>query len=341
MAALISFATAACAGHTEDTVGYAGRDLTDMVKISRNKDNKATSIVVAGIPYPWRLYAGQSVDMIDMSVPVYRGVTGGVYNIDVPRDHRNYFQFISGKDKAIIAERHLPVAGGYNFRDLGGYRTTDGRYVKWGMIMRSDDLSAITTEDVEYLESIPVNSIIDFRSAAEIAQAQDKQLSSAKHYELSIAPGNMGDLSRFVKMKSEDVEAVMMEMNEYFVTQDDALDQFKEYFRILQEEGSAPVLFHCTAGKDRTGMAAALTLYALGVPEEIVYKDYMKSNRYLADKFKIYEDKYPELKPLFSVRKDYLATGIERIKKDHGSVENFLRGRLGIDIERLREMYLY
>lgn len=341
MGALLSCVAASCGSKT-DTVGYAGRDLSDMVKISRNNDTREASIVVAGIPYPWRIYAGPTVETIDMSAPLYKGITGGVYNLDVPPDHRSYFQFISGKDKAIVAERQLPLSGGYNFRDIGGYRTSDGRYVKWGKILRSDDLSALTPGDLTYLASIPIRSVVDFRSKQEIDMAQDKiPLKDTKYYQLSIEPGNLNDLRNFVNLKSDDVEDKMKVMNEYFVTQEDAIAQWKEFFRILQQDGDEPLVFHCSAGKDRTGMAAALTLLALGVPEQTVMDDYMLSNRYLTGKYKEYIDLYPQLKSLFLVKPEFLQAGLDKMKKEYGSAEKFLTDKLGVDIDQLRAKYLY
>lgn len=341
MGALLSCVAASC-GSQNDTVGYAGRDLSDMVKISRDKDTRGASIVVAGIPYPWRIYSGTSVEKIDMSDPLYEGITGGVYNLDVPRDRRIYFQFISGDDKAIMAERQLPLAGGYNFRDLGGYRTTDGKYVKWGKILRSDDLSMLTDDDLTYLASIPVRSVVDFRSQQEIDMAHDKMpMPDAKYYQLSIEPGNMNDLREFMNLDAAAIENKMVGMNEYFVTEEGAVAQWKEFFRILQQDGTEPLLFHCSAGKDRTGMAAALVLLALGVPEKTVMDDYLLSNRYLTGKYQQYINLYPELKSLFLVKEEFLKAGIDKMNEEYGSAENFISGKIGVDVEKFREKYLY
>lgn len=333
---------ASCGGSKNDTIGYAGRDLSETVKISRDKESRQASVVIAGLPYPWRIFAGPSVEKIDMTEALYKGVTGGVYNLDVPRDHRSYFQFISGDDKTILAERQLPLSGGYNFRDIGGYRTKDGKYVKWGKIFRSDDLSSLTQGDLNYIGSIPIKSVVDFRSKQEMDMAQDKMpLPDTKYYQLSIEPGNLSDLRNFMNLNAEDIEKRMVEMNGYFVTEENAIAKWKEFFRLLQQDGKEPLVFHCSAGKDRTGMAAALTLLALGVPEETVMDDYLLSNRYLTGKYQEYIDRYPQLKSLFLVKREFLQTALDKMKSQYGSVESFLTGKLDVDLVKFREKYLY
>ena len=88
-------------------------------------------------------------------------------------------------------------------------------------------------------------------------------------------------------------------------------------------------------------MGAALVLFALGVDEKTIVDDYLASNIYLGDKYAQYIAKYPNLKPLFEVQKNFIMAGIDRMKKDHGSVEKYLINVLGVDIQKFREMYLY
>lgn len=98
-----------------------------------------------------------------------------------------------------------------------------------------------------------------------------------------------------------------------------------------------PLLYHCTARKDRTGMSTVLILYALGADDKTVMDDYLLSNKYIEAK----EIKaYPNLLGLFSVKSEYLQAGLDAIKKNDGNVENFLTQKLNVAIKEFRELYL-
>lgn len=319
---------------------YAGEDLAGVAQILRDKQTKAASLTI-NVSGKWKLFSGTSVGTIDFSKPLLEGEEAGVYPLNVPDTIRSYFQLVTDKGKAILAERHLPMTGGYNFRDLGGFRTTDGRYVKWGKIIRSDDLFHLTEVDLHYLSSLPLISIVDFRAEAEIDQAPDKLPETVTgHYPYCISPGNLNsakDISQALHQSAH----IMADINVMLVTDSLNIKRYTDYFALLQNETNIPLLFHCSAGKDRTGMAAALTLFALGVDEEAIMADYLSSNTYLGEKYSGYITKYPELKPLFEVNPEYLQAGLQCIKNKYGTVEDFLKEELKVNIEELRKMYLY
>jgi protein tyrosine/serine phosphatase len=101
----------------------------------------------------------------------------------------------------------------------------------------------------------------------------------------------------------------------------------------VQEAGEDPLLFHCAAGKDRTGFATAMILHALGVNEELIMRDYLSSSGYLAGK-------YPSAKGIFSVQEKFLQSAMEQIRESYGSVNRYLRTALDVDVERMRSLYL-
>lgn len=320
---------------------YSGKDISEQVSIVRDKDSKAASLKI-DFDSKWALYAGNSVDSIDFKAPILEGEKGGVFPLNINDSTRTYFQLVTPESKVILADRHLPMSGGYNFRDLGGIKTTDGRYVKWGKIFRSDDLHKLTDDDLTYLSSVPLISIVDFRAQEEINQAPDRIPSSVyEDYQLCISPGNLMMAKGLKDMGFERLDSIMMELNTLLVTDTASINQYRKFFELLQNEKDVPLMFHCSAGKDRTGMGAALILFSLGVDEETILKDYLMSNTYLADKYARYITQYPNLKPLFEVKAHYLKSGIEQIKKDHGSVENYLTNVLNVDIQKMKDMYLY
>lgn len=324
-------------------IGYSGTDISTKATISRDKETKKTTFESA-LEDEWQLYAGTSPDVIDFSKPLLTGKGTGSFSLNVPVDKRTYFELVTKEGSAALAERHLPMAGGFNFRDLGGYKTKEEKYVKWGKIIRSDDLATLTDADLTYLSSLPLLSDVDYRSKEEIAAGKDKRPSSLKNYlEYNISPGNTNAMMAKMKTATNaEIDAEMMKMNVFFVTNDSAIDQFKKMFERLQNpDGNVPLLYHCTAGKDRTGMSSALILYALGADDKLVMDDYLLSNKYIEAKFAKEIKAYPNLLGLFSVKKEYLQAGLDAINKNYGNVDNFLTKKLNVDIKKMRELYLY
>lgn len=338
--AFISILTS-CEKEKMTKAAYEGKDISSEAAITRDKQTKAATLEIE-LEGKWELYAGKTVDNINFSKPVLEGDKSGKYPIAVDDSTRSYFQLVTTEGKAILAEKHLPMTGGYNFRDMGGICTTEGKYIKWGKILRSDDLHNLTSQDLAYLASVPLVSIVDFRTAQEMQQAPDKAPSSVKYeYPYSITPGNLNPSNFKVDASESDMMDMMKQMNIALVKDSSSLKIYKDFFRILQEEDKAPLMFHCSAGKDRTGMAAALVLYALGVDDVTILEDYLLSNVYLDDKYAEYKKEAPSMKPLFEVNAGYLQSGINYIKEEYGSVENFLKKELDVDIKKFREMYLY
>lgn len=327
---------------TSKTSFYSGEDISTQAQIIRDKNTKQASFESKSTD-SWKLYAGLSVDSIDLSTPILTGKGAGSFPLDIPLDRRSYFKWVTPQGTALLAERHLPMAGGFNFRDLGGYRTQAGRYVKWGKIIRSDDFSTLTDADLNYLSSLPLLTVIDYRSEEEIKAAVDKIPSSVKtHLISSINPGNITSISLLKNMDSTKLDEYMQQINVEFVTDSHAIAQFRKMFELLQNPTDhVSLLYHCTAGKDRTGMASALILYALGVDDKTVMEDYLLSNQFIKEKFEKYTKAYPQFNDLFIVKPEFLQAGLDQINKQYGSVESFLTQQLKVDIEKFRNLYLY
>lgn len=330
----------ACKSDRAKVKGYTGEDMTAYFLIIRDKESKQ-AVLKVNKAIEWKIYAGSSVEQIDLSKPVLKGAEAGDFVLPVNDTTRSYFQVVTPEGSAVLAERHLPMAGGFNYRDMGGYKTRSGQYVKWGKVFRSDDLHHLTAEDLNYLASIPLVSIVDFRSPSEMAQAPDIPASSVRHqYAYSIAPGNLIDLDELSSVTIEQTDQMMKEMNLLFVTDSAIIAQYRKFFHLLQDEEQVPLMFHCSAGKDRTGMGAALFLATLGVDEETIYEDYLLSNKYLGEKYASYIHAYPQLEPLFQVKPEFLRAGLEQIKAEYGTIENFIENELKVDIKRMKDLYL-
>ena len=212
--------------------------------------------------------------------------------------------------------RLLPMDGSHNTRELGGYKTTDGKTIKWGKLFRSDKLSDISSADQEYLQNLGIKKIVDFRSKAEKTEDPNIIPTGIKYVEMPISvDGAMRSKIEAVLKGETDrkVESFLIDANREFVT--DYTDVYENFLRGLIDE-DVPTLFHCTAGKDRAGFAAAITLIALGVSKADVITDYMKTNAFTQERneeilgqmklMRLYKADVEILRPLLGVEHIYV-----------------------------------
>jgi len=250
-----------------------------------------------------------------------------------------------------VAERLLPLEGGNNFRDLGGYATQDGKRVKWGTLYRSGTMVDLTDADYRYLGQLGIAVVCDLRSTEERHneptqwQAATPPQRLERDYELEV-----GDLyAALLKpgITVDEVKAVfadfMREVPGQFAS------DYRDMFAALVA-GKAPLAFNCSAGKDRTGAAAALLLTALGVDRETVIADYLLSNQYYKprpssaaagdDATSQMLAALPQelLAVLMGVDRMYLEATFEAIEERHGSVETYLDEVLGVDAAALASL---
>ena len=249
--------------------------------------------------------------------------------------------------------RLLPMDGSHNTRELGGYKTTDGKTIKWGKLFRSDKLSDISSADQEYLQNLGIKKIVDFRSEQEKAEDPNIIPTGIKYVEMPISvDGAMRSKIEAVLKGETDrkVESFLIDANREFVT--DYTDVYENFLRGLIDE-DVPTLFHCTAGKDRAGFAAAITLIALGVSKADVINDYMKTNTFTQERIEeilgqielmsLYQADVEILRPLLGVEQIYIETAFKTAEEKYGSLENFIRVGLNIsdaDIKKLRNKFL-
>ena len=235
--------------------------------------------------------------------------------------------------------RSLPLAGASNFRDLGGYAGHGGRPVKWRKLFRSDHLAGLTPQDQAVLADLGVARAVDFRGQAESA-AHAYQLPGVAYYPLAIEPTVIQralDLQRTGRhLTAQDAVGLMQETYRGFVH--DNAPRFAELFRLLLAS-DAPTVFHCTAGKDRTGFAAALILLSLGVPRDVVMHDYLLTNA-LYQRPPGMGSHAPEevLRVLWRVQEEFLDTALHVVDSDYGGLQTFLVDRLGMDAAAQREL---
>ncbi|MCG2840895.1 tyrosine-protein phosphatase [Sandaracinobacter sp. RS1-74] len=251
-------------------------------------------------------------------------------------------------------QRLLPLEGGQNFRELGGYKTADGREVKWGLLYRSGAMNRLTEADFRYLASLGLKTVVDFRDNNE--RAREAVAWPAASAPQILTHDYSMDHSAIAKplsqpgLTGEQARAAMASLyREIPLT---FADQYRALFAQLLG-GDGAVAFNCTAGKDRTGVAAAILLSVLGVPRETVIEDYLLSNQYfrprkemLADdrQSQMYSKLSPDvIKALMGVDRSYLEAAFATIDSQPGGVEGYYRDKLGLDaakIALLRAKYL-
>ena len=235
--------------------------------------------------------------------------------------------------------RHLNLAGASNFRDLGGYPARSGRAVRWRQIFRSNHLGHLTDADVEVLRGLGVKSAFDFRGAEERVAAMCG-LADITVHSLPVEPTVVAALHARreggATLSSADALEVMRDSYRNYVRHNTA--SFRALFAHLLEN-RAPLVIHCTAGKDRTGFACALILHALDVPDDLISADYLLTNRFYRRDPSASSDLPEEVKQvLASVQASFLAAAFETISADYGSLENYFSEGLRIGAAERAEL---
>ncbi|MBR1189814.1 tyrosine-protein phosphatase [Bradyrhizobium sp. AUGA SZCCT0169] len=227
--------------------------------------------------------------------------------------------------------RHLNLAGASNFRDLGGYLTRDGRTVRWRQIFRSNHLGHLTDDDAAVLRSLGVKSAFDFRGTTERAEALCG-LADITVHSLPVEPTVVAALRAIAaggtELSADHAVEVMRDSYRSYVQQN--TPRFRALFAHLLED-RAPLVIHCTAGKDRTGFACALILHTLGVPDEVIAEDYLLTNQFYRRDPAASSDLPDHVKQVLgSVQTAFLGAAFEAIDADYGDLEAYLRDGIGL-----------
>lgn len=253
--------------------------------------------------------------------------------------------------------RLLPLEGGSNFRDLGGYQTEDGKTVRRGLLFRSGVMTWLSDADQAFLAQLGMASIVDLRSNEELELFPNhwaRQAGIGYHHHAYSIMDLLGERS------PEDAHA-----NAYSFMPQGLKPQLRQYFDLLVE-GKAPLVVNCSAGQDRTGFTAALLLSALGVPRETIIEDYLLSSDFRRPRVErgeidltsaaqsnafarlmlSYGQQEPRLyaDPLFTATGEALIVAVlEQLEEEYGSIQGYLQRELGLseaDLARLKTLYL-
>ncbi|HUC05126.1 MAG TPA: tyrosine-protein phosphatase [Acidimicrobiales bacterium] len=239
-------------------------------------------------------------------------------------------------------ERMIALQGAVNFRDLGGYETADGRHTRWRVLFRADGLGELTPDDYAILRELDIRTVVDLRSAGELENGRfdvDSHPVAFHHFPFMETLPHPEVFERAPGLLAERYKEML----------DDAGPQIVGALRALSAPDARPAVFHCTAGKDRTGILSALVLLLVGVPEATVVHDYALSGEAMARLREKIIAKYPDsrevietLEETFSANPDHMVGLLRHMHEHYGTVEDYVRAK-GLDpsvIVRLRDELL-
>ncbi len=244
-----------------------------------------------------------------------------------------------------------------NFRDLGGLKTRSGETVKKHRLLRSGVLQDLPMNEHEILvDAYDLKTVVDLRRDDELVKHPDDQIDGVKNYHISIMEGDTKTTTQETLMQSideHDVHGLMKGLYRQLIMNPYAQKQYRAFVEVLLNQKSGAVLFHCQAGKDRTGLAAAIILTILGVSESDIMEDYLKTNasrkqaneemaKGLRAKGKT-EQEIEHFLALMSVSADFLEAAYDEATKNYGSFNAYITKALHVsdkERQKLKDMYL-
>ena len=235
----------------------------------------------------------------------------------------------------------VPLEGGSNFRDLGGHRTGDGRRVKSGAVFRSAHLGALTDTDRTAIGRLGLRTIVDLRGVNEAAETPHLVAGTgASIVGAHIEPGVGERIRGAVADGSASPELMARFLTDHYRDYPRRCTPgFRTLFNVLSDGKLRPLVFHCTAGKDRTGFAAALLLTLLGVHWNDVMNDYLRTNELWTGHI----GRYPELTPdtraaIVEARQPYLEAAFAVLRQEYKDPEGFAEKALGLETAALQRL---
>ncbi|MGM0125612.1 protein-tyrosine phosphatase [Enterococcus sp. AZ194] len=284
---------------------------------------------------------------------------------------RPYFIIENVRESYIIGTRNLPVEGMNNFRDMGGYEGKDGKHVKWGVLYRSDQPGNATEKGLDYLNSLGLQTIIDYRSSEEMAKYPSPIFpENTRTYHLDPNAHTAELSAQFQSSKEEedvnliasiteqqkkgalvDRYDIVMEQYHNFVTKGQSKQAFREMLKIIAQPGASAIDQHCRGGKDRTGFGAMLVLGLLGVSKADIIADYMLtySNRLARNEAKMAnyrnitqdESILNYLYSLIETRPEFIEASYERIIQEYETIEEYVKQELSVTPEEIAQIQAF
>jgi protein-tyrosine phosphatase len=291
-----------------------------------------------------KVYAGTDPAEVGTANEVGSGSsTGTIHVTGLEAAPRWYFELVPARGGPLVTADHsLGLASVPNFRDIGGYRTRNGEWVKVGQLYRSDGLDAITDADLATLQALGIKLVCDLRTNGERESKPDREIPGATNEQIdvtgqdkltaeitsAITSGDEAEQERL--LGNGKGRKLLVDGGRALVSDPTPLAAYRVMFDRIENSANRPTVMHCSGGKDRTGWASAAILMALGVPQATVMHDYLLSNRYLEAKN---EKTLAQtgalidralLEPVLTVRKDYLDASFDEVDAEYGTFDKYL-----------------
>jgi protein-tyrosine phosphatase len=267
--------------------------------------------------------------------------------------NRSYYKLVFNNDYSIVtSERKIALQGPFNFRDIGGYYGENNRQVRWGRLYRSSSLSRLTRQDARVMENLKIKTVIDFRTESERFK-DPYRFTAPRLFSLPLR-GNPNPVPLFLdqilreKITARDIITYKSEVNSFLL--ENNADYYRQMFDILADRANYPAVMNCILGNDRTGIAAALVLFALGVDwnqtlDDWALSDDMIDYNSIDFNWALYPDRVLEtVTGIYRSPRETIIGPFEKIAKEYGSIDKFLETECGLTSEkrdRLREILLY
>ena len=296
------------------------------------------------------IYMGTSPETIDRTQAITTAVGIQETRVTVPdANTRYFFEIVLNDDTTFItAERIIPLSSVQNLRDIGGYVTQSGQRVLWNRVYRAASLGQITADDLKTLEAMNVRVVCDLRSDDEAIHQPDRVPKGAKYLHLPVQDNGSRMQRGLELLFGVRGIAEYMQLMYTRIMLDEHVPVLRTIFEQLADEKQLPLLVHCSAGKDRTGITVALLLRFLGATDETIIADYALSNLWV-DYFREITQPYlaqmarygvteRDLQPAIIADVANIQATLDYIDRVHGSVEEYLRLVVGLDTLVLRKI---
>ncbi len=312
-------------------------------------DNSIPKVVEEKKGYIGHFNAGDQILLGDLTVDVHNDIP-----FRFPDTQRNIYTVVHQNDTLVVASRHIELKKVVNFRDIGGITTKDNRTIQWGKIYRSGHLNKLKKKDFQKFENLGISTVIDLRTDREINKKPDNIPVGLTYHNYQAYDDSEDMFSKTRKdvikgrISPEVSNELVQEFYGLYVTHDIA--KVREILHTILENNES-TLFHCSAGKDRTGMVGAILLSILNVDRDVIINEYLLSNNYREDdvakrmklaKFgKVFFHKinYEVIENFSWIKPEFIQAMFDEIDKQYGSMDNYIEKGLKISKQQ-RQAYI-
>lgn len=270
--------------------------------------------------------------------------------ISDPTQRYYYKMVFNNRYRVVTASRNAVIPGIQNFRDIGGYPARKGKQTRWGMLYRSSQIESLSYSTFKELKNIGVKTVIDLRTVEEVQRTPHLEEQGFNVVHIPIGIVNSEGLLRSLregKIRNDSIYRLVLRTNREMVTY--YRTEYKKMFEVLEEEDNYPALIICNTGMNRSAIASAMIFSVLGVNDETIMSDYLRSNNFFdiprasGFGYRMPVSTQEAITTLYSAREEFLNAAKHQIEKNYGNIPTYLDKGLGLtddDIKKLRNILL-